>query len=293
MLASQTSGSNTFTFTANVFMIGNTFQANVLVTDDALATANSIKSGIITVNTALSVTLSTTPAAPNTIDAGQTITFNAFASGGSAPYTTYTFDIYNSITKALINSITTSSNGAIFTTNTNLIGNTLNANVFVTDNSAITTNSVLTSTFTVNTALTTPTIFPSVNTVYDNGQTITIASYETGGSGPYTYAFLVFNSITNTVLASQTSGSNTFTFTANVFMIGNTFQANVRDGQRARDRELDKIRDNNSNTALSVTLSTTPAAPNTIDAGQTITFNAFASGDRAVHETIPSTRLRW
>ena len=85
----------------------------------------------------------------------------------------------------------------------------------------------MSGTITVNSALTTPTISPSVATTYDNGQTITIASYVTGGQGPYTYNFLVFNTITNTVIANQLGSSNSFGFTANTFMHGNTYKANV------------------------------------------------------------------
>ena len=75
--------------------------------------------------------------------AGNTITFNALTSGGTGPFT-YTFYIYNSITKTAINTVQPgSTNSFAFVTNSNLVGNTLNANVFVTDGDGRSANSIL------------------------------------------------------------------------------------------------------------------------------------------------------
>ena len=83
------------------------------------------------------------------MSAGQTITYNALVTGGSPSYT-YTFDVYNSVTHALVDSVNTgTTNSFVFTTNTNLIANTLNANVFVTDGTGDTANSALSNAITV------------------------------------------------------------------------------------------------------------------------------------------------
>src|SRR5208282_6269379 len=95
----------------------------------------------------------------------------------------------------------------------------LKANVVVTDTGTsvplTTANSILSSSITVDTALTTPTITPSSPITLDAGQSNTIYAYESGGTGTYSYNFIVFNSISNVVLANLITTSNTFTFTTN------------------------------------------------------------------------------
>ncbi len=224
-------GSNTFSFTANAAMIGNTYYANVLVTDAGSGSANSIKSGQITVNAALGQpTIS--PSIATAYDNGATITIATYETGGTSPYT-YNFLVFNSITNVLIANMLTAAGGSntfSFTANAAMIGNTYYANVLVTDAGSGSANSIKSGQITVNAALGQPTISPSIATAYDNGATITIATYETGGTSPYTYNFLVFNSITNVLIANMLTaagGSNTFSFTANAAMIGNTYYANV------------------------------------------------------------------
>ena len=74
---------------------------------------------------------------------------------------------------ALLTQSTTRTNSFIFTTNTNLIANTLNANVFVTDGTGHTANSTLSDALTVNAAPSiTLTTTPLSGTV-DAGKTIT------------------------------------------------------------------------------------------------------------------------
>src|SRR5208283_1647186 len=143
------------------------------------------------------VAIANTPKAPNTLDAGQSITFNAIVSGGSPPYT-YNFYVYNSITNAIVNDILSiSTNGFVFVTNSNLVGNTLVANVFVTDNAGYTINSALTGIFTVN-ALPTVAIAntPKAPNTLDAGQSITCNATVSEASHPYTYNFYVYNRIT-------------------------------------------------------------------------------------------------
>ncbi len=89
-----------------------------------------------------------------------------------------------------------------------MVGNTYKAKVIVTDNALSVANSIYSGIITVNTALTTPTIAPTTNTLYEVGQTVTFNAFESGGSGPYTYNFQVFNAITGTLLANQLGTPN-------------------------------------------------------------------------------------
>ena len=83
--------SNTFSFT--ILSTNNAVGTdNVIITLTDSATTNVALTSVntITVNSAPTITLSSTPASPGGVDSGNTITFNALASGGSSPYTTYT-----------------------------------------------------------------------------------------------------------------------------------------------------------------------------------------------------------
>ena len=79
----------------------------------------------------------------------------------------------------------------------------------------------------MNSALGTPIISPFLAVGLDAGQSVAFMASETGGTLPYTYNFIVFNSITNTILATQSSGVASFVFTSNTNLIGNTIKANV------------------------------------------------------------------
>ena len=70
----------------------------------------------------------------------------------------------------------------------------------------------------------TPSIYPTTPATYTGTHTVTFASYETGGTLPYTYTFHVFNSITGSLIGSQSGSSNTFAYTAYPV---NTIYANV------------------------------------------------------------------
>ena len=231
MLETNSFTGNSFSWTIPSSDIGNTVYANVIVTDSATThvTVNSVESGTITI--VLSYTPPSTPTLTlsNTlIDQGQSILFTASTSGGTSSYT-YNFQVYNTITNTLLANQLGTSPSFSWDVPAADSGNTVNAIVIITDSATTNeiANSVNTIKLTINTALATPTISPSAATTYDNGQSVTIATYETGGTAPYTYNFLVFNSITNALIANQLGTSNTFTFTANTFMVGNTFKANV------------------------------------------------------------------
>ena len=149
--------------------------------------------------------LTSSPSLPVTLDAGQQITFTASFNNGDPPYT-YNYLIVNSITDAIVgNYLTTSSyssNSFIWIATNSQSSYDLEANVVVTDSHPTTVNSVYINTLTVNPALATPTISAS-NTLVDAGQYINFATYETGGTLPYTYNFIVYNSVTNIQVANM------------------------------------------------------------------------------------------
>jgi YVTN family beta-propeller protein len=186
------STTNSFAWTIPGADIGNTVQANVIVTDSAYSpeTANSVKSGILTITYTLLSTpiLSSCPSSP-ILDAGQTVSCTITVSGGVAPYT-YNWLVSNSITDAVVaNMLFTgvSSTGNTFeytAVGVDAANSPLVFNVVVTDSHPTTINSIYSSAFTVNTALTIPSITPS-NPTINSGQSVTFSSAWSGGTPAY------------------------------------------------------------------------------------------------------------
>jgi hypothetical protein len=158
---------------------------------------------------------------------------------GTGPFT-YNFWIFNSITNTMVaNQLVTNaltSNSYSFQFTNAFAYNTIKANVIITDSAtnAMSINSILSSQMTINTLLGTPTISPlAPNTLDGNQYFLFTATLPAGnvGTGPFTYNFWIFNSITNTMVANQlvtnalTSNSYSFQFT-NAFAY-NTIKANV------------------------------------------------------------------
>ena len=160
-----------------------------------------------------------TPASPITLDAGQSNTIFAYESGGSGTYS-YNFLIVNAISGNVLGNLITTSNSYAFTTNAQWTtdNSPLIANVIVTDtgtSSPAIANSVNSAKITVDSALTTPTITPAAPITLDAGQSNTIFAYESGGSGTYSYNFLIVNAISGNVLGNLITTSNSYAFTTN------------------------------------------------------------------------------
>ncbi|MHB1830248.1 MAG: spherulation-specific family 4 protein [Candidatus Micrarchaeaceae archaeon] len=148
--------------------------------------------------------ISSAPSLPKTLDAGQTIAFNALATEGSGSYTAYNFLIFNSATGIQVGNYLTTSNSFAYSIPSSEVGNTLVVNVLVTDSNGESANSIFTGILTVNNPPTIS-ITPS-KTAIDAGQAITITNTVTGGTAPFTYSYTV-NSMTGV-----TVGSNQITF---------------------------------------------------------------------------------
>src|SRR5208282_4083383 len=144
--------------------------------------------------------------ATNTLmDQGQNTVVSSYETGGTLPYT-YNFLVFNSISNVLVaNELIISTNSFAFFSNAFWTSNSpLKANVIISDSA--TPNSIVNSisiTITVNSPLSTAPSIAVTNTLMDQGQNTVVSSYETGGTLPYTYNFLVFNSISNVLIANE------------------------------------------------------------------------------------------
>ncbi len=266
--------SGTITFGSNIPVQGaQTF--NIIATDTGTSTpfvSNSI-SNTIEVNPDLSTP---TISASNTlVDAGQYVNFAAYETGGTLPYT-YNFIVYNSITNIQVANMLTSSNSFLWQA-TGSAGNTIVANVFVTDSAStsVTVNSLHTSTITVNSVLQTPTISAS-NTLVDTGQYVNFAAYDTGGTLPYTYNFIVYNSITNIQVANMLTSSNSFLWQA-TGNAGNTLVSNVF----VSDHASISVTMNSLHSSQIVAYST-PVVSLTVQTGSGIVTNSILYGNSVI-----------
>ena len=288
-----TSGSTSATsYTATFYLGSNDLtnspeQFNGIVTDSAANTVNSIYSSTFTVNPALGIPTLTES---NTIvDAGQYILFTATASGGTSPYT-YNFLVTNTVTEELIANYlvqnSASSQTFLWHVQASAGGNVTEANVIVTDSATTkeTANSIKSSSITIDYPLSIPTISTDVSTPSNQevGNVITFSSYESGGTTPYTYNFLVYNSITNVQLANDLTTSNTFSWTVPQADVGNTVYGNVI----VTDSASTPASANSIHTGTLTLINSTVFAVSlsgptndTVDAGQSVTyFTASVTG---------------
>jgi hypothetical protein len=230
------STSNTFTYTTVSADTSNSpEQFNVIVTDAASETVNSIYSSTFTINPALTTPTAPTPTDP-TIDSGQSITLSSSWSGGTPTYTIkwYTGPSGNTCSQdssnvlATYSSVSVTSNSITVTptsTNSYCIGVTDSATTPITE---LSSNDVVF----VNAALGTPSLAASNTPTVDTGQYEAFSSSWTGGTLPYTANYLVFNTVTDALVANAlytgiTVTSNTFLWLVPTADAGNTISANV------------------------------------------------------------------
>ena len=99
-------------------------------------------------------------------------------------------------------------------------GNGILANFIYTSQPIVTPTSTTLTNVIITSVPSTPVSLPFVNTIIFTANLI-------GGIAPYTYNFYVINSVTGVVVATQSSTSNTFSYTPTSFLVGNTLEANV------------------------------------------------------------------
>jgi hypothetical protein len=215
-------GTNTLTWTIPAYLFGNTIEANVVITDNAAIPpiANSVYYETLTIANTVNVpTLASSPLLPNTMDANTVITFTASNIGGTATAYTVNYILSNSITNALLlssqyNSVPAGSNTMVWTLPSLLLGNTVRANVVVANAvQLLTSNSVYSNTLTINSipSATAPSFSSSPITL---GQSTTLSTTLSGGTGPFTVNFVYANgALANTVSGIPVGGTATFVFT--------------------------------------------------------------------------------
>ena len=283
-VANMLTSSNSFLWQATG-NAGNTIVANVFVTDHASTpiTVNSLQTSSITINSVLATPIITSPS-NSIVDVGQYETFNAVVSGSSSTFT-YNFLIVNSINTAIWHGYNgLAYNGITFQIiSANDIGNSPEeANVIVTDSNGNSGNSIYSSTFTINPTINAPTIQASNTPAIDVNQYVRFSAYETGGAAPYTYNFIVFNTITNVMIANSLTTSNSFIVG---FSTAQTVAANVIVTDSATSNEIANSINTPTITVNSVLAIPTISASNTlVDAGQYVNFAAYETGG-----TLPYT----
>ncbi|MBP6918022.1 MAG: putative Ig domain-containing protein, partial [Legionellaceae bacterium] len=245
------------------------FSYRIKVTDDDGAMATATTSG--TINAALSTTNPSAVIA----DAGQTASFSAVASDGTAPYS-YQWQVKPNGNTSFLN--ITGANSSSYTTNTlNTSNNNDQYRLKVTDAGSATATSTA-ATLTVHTALaSSPT---PVSPVADAGQTIAFGAGVTGGSNSFTYQWQVStNGGTSFADVTTGSGGQTATYTTATLTTTNNndqYQVIVTDTGTSTHRVVTSAaRTLTVNTALAS--APTPASP-VADAGQTIAFDAGVTG---------------
>ncbi|MCL5786760.1 MAG: YncE family protein [Candidatus Marsarchaeota archaeon] len=264
---------------------------NLTIIDSGVPTANSINSEV-TVNPSLGVpTLASSPSLPSSQGNGNTITFTATATGGTSPYT-YNYLITNTVTGNLVanmlfTNVASTTNSFAWTIPGADIGNTVQANVIVTDSaySPETTNSVESGTLTITyTPLSTPTLSSCPSSpILDAGQTVSCTITVSGGVAPYTYNWLISNSITDAITANMlftgvSSTGNTFEYTVVGADAANSplvFNVVVTDSHQTTINSIYSSAFT-VNPALTIP-SITPSNP-TINSGQAVTFSSAWSG---------------
>jgi hypothetical protein len=299
--------------TANVLMDYNNEFTNtistssVLGTNIVIATTNTITPftlyALITrpswlhdspLATSLGTTVNTptvTISAPtNTyVDAGQYTCFTATASQGINPFT-YNFIISNSVSNTFSglvseNALITGQGSLTYQWCTkpnagDIANSPLQANVFFTPTTGGTGNSIYSSTFTLGHGLGIPTLSASNTPSIGTGEYEIFSAYLSGGTSPYTYNFLVYNSVTNKLIINSLQyNSNTFTWLVPSADNGNTIYANVITTDSATANEITNsiltsvITIGNSLSAGAIN----PTSP-TIDLTQSIILSSNAFG---------------
>ena len=256
-----------YTFNPNATNEAGTYSFYLKGTDVDNASVNS---------TPVTVTLASFPTFGNpqiiipntTIYVGQNETVTANVIGGLLPYKSFAWKLNGNVLGQSAQSITLNGNLSDLGTD--------NIQVTVTDNASVQASA--NANLNVVTQIATPAITASNSVYVEPGQYEVFTATTSGGIPPYTYNFLVFNSITKSILANQTGTSNKFVWMVPATAIGNTISANVT----ATDSAIPSNSSNSINLQI-ITISQLVATPPTvskaiIDVGQSSTLNSTISG---------------
>ncbi len=235
LLTGQTANSVSYIFqTISADTSNSPEEANIVITDSSPTTVNSLYSSTFTINPVLSIP-SITPTNP-TIDSGQSITLSSSWSGGTPDYTVkwYAGPSGNTCSQDSSNVLATYSSVSVTSNSITVSPTSANSYCIGVTDSATTPETQLSSNDVVfvNAALGTPNLAASNTPTVDTGQYEAFSSSWTGGTLPYTANYLVFNTVTDALVANAlytgiTGTSNTFLWFVPTADAGNTISANV------------------------------------------------------------------
>ena len=277
LYTSVASTSNTYFYSPPTNLITNTsYAANVVIKDSSGAIVNTtyIPFGY---NSTLIDNLTIVK---SSLTAGNTQTVTPASLGtGTSPYV-YNIQVFNSIGLVYNSlSVSTSANSVTntFTQQSTWGSGTFTVNTYVTDSATTKVTASNSLTYSVSAALAS-TSFTISNAVTDQNDYEVLNGIISGGSSPFSYNFLVYNSaglVTNQLYTGVSTTSNSFVFQMQSTWGTGTFTANL------------VVKDSLSNTVtntLTFTVDTAlhanPPTPTTanIDNGQTITLTANPTG---------------
>jgi hypothetical protein len=231
IIINSAGGSNGIYFITSSPTNGNTFTMNYLVTDYGV-TSNYVFNAVaqsFTVNVYLLAGAPT--ASHSTIDVGQSTILTSQPSQGTLPYQAYQWyaNYGSSVSCSGTGNAISGATSATYTASPI----TTNSYAYTVEDSATTPVTVCSSgtTITVNPAPSGASLSAS-NTFLDYGQSTLFTATISGGSIPYSYNYMVINSITGATIANQlyvgnNIPSNTWFFTPNLITLGNSLEANV------------------------------------------------------------------
>lgn len=160
------------------------------------------------------------------LDSKQYLTLSATWIGGNTPFVG---NFFNVTANAILHShigINAFSDSYTFQVNSPTSNNAFSYNFLVTESTGGKANSI-TNTIIVNPILTTPTLSVSNTLGIDTGQYEVFNAFVSGGTTPYTYNFIIYNSVTHSILTSSASSSNSLVWQAPNSFAGNSIQVNV------------------------------------------------------------------
>jgi hypothetical protein len=208
-----------------------TFSYAISATDRGASTATFFYSAqnSVTVNPTMSEGIITVSA--KTLPQMQTDGITGSFAGGTAPYT-YNFTVTNAINGKIVadyatsNSYQSNSVGILMPLTYDDLG-AQKVNLLITDGTGeklTITNTIIVTPGPLNTSIST---FPILPDTLSAGQILDVNAFAIGGSGSYTYNFLVYNSITRIPINSVVTSSNSIAYYVPVSQVGNTLAFNV------------------------------------------------------------------
>ncbi len=268
--------SNTNSLNESVLLNANEtgiWTVNVIVVDSESPAKSYFNS--YTYNVLSDPSISLTPTT-QTIDSGQSLTLTGTSTGGVAPYS-YKWYTSNSLTTLCTPSNEIPYNALSFISIKP--SSSSSYAVSITDSATTTYTTCSSSSYiSVNPSLAVPLITPQLSQ-YDLGNNVTLTASWSGGTKPYAInwtLFKGFGKITNILINSYNSNSNTIIFPTNNFIGTGTFNENI--SVYDASNPISYTNSTNATIIINQDPSISITAQNTIKYGSQIYINAHISG---------------